>query len=237
MSCERATAGVVQHAAAAGRRVRTVHSSPPRNGGDTVVSHGGHMIRVGILDICPVFMHGLADLLSGEDMTVIATTTSPSESALRLADVLIVDPEAVTRLDVAGYIAERAAEQTVLVLTASAPENSVNKLIQAGVAGVIGKREPVDAMVCAVRTAISGQLRADDRSGPKTLSWREREVLLEISRGLTHGQIGRRLGISRHTVDTYVKRVRAKVGVGNKAELTRIAVLGSDRASNRTHRE
>jgi len=58
------------------------------------------------------------------------------------------------------------------------------------------------------------------------LSGRELQVLRQISRGLTHGQIATRLGISPHTVDTYVKRIRAKLGVGNKAELTRIALDG-----------
>ena len=51
-------------------------------------------------------------------------------------------------------------------------------------------------------------------------------MLRQISRGLTHGQIATRLGISPHTVDTYVKRIRAKLGVGNKAELTRVALAG-----------
>ncbi|MFC7585743.1 response regulator transcription factor [Nonomuraea antimicrobica] len=51
-------------------------------------------------------------------------------------------------------------------------------------------------------------------------------MLRRISQGLTHGQIATRLGISRHTVDTYVKRIRAKLGAGNKAELTRAALLG-----------
>ena len=50
-------------------------------------------------------------------------------------------------------------------------------------------------------------------------------MLRQISRGLTHGQIATRLGISPHTVDTYVKRIRAKLGVGNKAELTRVALV------------
>lgn len=45
-------------------------------------------------------------------------------------------------------------------------------------------------------------------------------------RGLTHLQIATRLGISPHTVDTYVKRIRAQARVGNKAELTRAALLG-----------
>ena len=58
-----------------------------------------------------------------------------------------------------------------------------------------------------------------------TLSGREEQVLRQISRGLTHGQIATRLGISPHTVNTYVKRIRAKLGVGNKAELTRAALL------------
>ena len=64
---------------------------------------------------------------------------------------------------------------------------------------------------------------------PKTdtaLSTRERQVLQYIACGYTHGQAARRLGISPHTVDTYVKRIRAKLAVGNKAELTRAAVLG-----------
>ena len=58
------------------------------------------------------------------------------------------------------------------------------------------------------------------------LSEREEQVLRQIAHGLTHGQIATRLGISPHTVDTYVKRIRAKLGVGNKAELTRVALLG-----------
>src|SRR5687768_14491855 len=119
------------------------------------------MVRVAILDTCPVFMHGLADLLSGEGMTIVATTVSPAESGLRRADLLLVDPEAVNRLDVAGYVAECAVTQTVLVLAAHAPDEYVDALIHAGATAVIGRREPVDAMVRAIRTAVSGQLDDD----------------------------------------------------------------------------
>nr|WP_244984039.1 helix-turn-helix transcriptional regulator [Actinomadura citrea] len=56
------------------------------------------------------------------------------------------------------------------------------------------------------------------------LSLREQQVLDCIANGYTHGQIARHLGISRHTVDTYVKRIRGKLNLGNKAELTRAAV-------------
>ncbi|MGW1180451.1 response regulator transcription factor [Streptomyces drozdowiczii] len=56
------------------------------------------------------------------------------------------------------------------------------------------------------------------------LSPREREVLDHIARGLTHAQTARRLGISRHTVDTHVKRIRSKCGAGNKADMVRLAM-------------
>ena len=76
----------------------------------------------------------------------------------------------------------------------------------------------------AVRTAVAPG-RPEDPA-PHALSEREEQVLRQISQGLTHHQIATRLGISRNTVDTYVKRIRAKLGAGNKAELTRAALLG-----------
>lgn len=67
-------------------------------------------------------------------------------------------------------------------------------------------------------------MRSEEKSDPTRLSRREEQVLLQISSGLTHGQVARRLGISENTVDTYVKRIRAKLRLGNKAELTRAAL-------------
>ncbi|WLQ35489.1 helix-turn-helix transcriptional regulator [Streptomyces castrisilvae] len=60
--------------------------------------------------------------------------------------------------------------------------------------------------------------------GPGPLSPRERQVLDLIAGGFTHAQTARRLGISRHTVDTHVKRIRSKWGVGNKADMVRLAM-------------
>lgn len=59
-----------------------------------------------------------------------------------------------------------------------------------------------------------------------TLSPRERQVVAYIANGFTHDQTACRVGLSKHTVDTYVKRVRAKLNVGNKAELARMAFNG-----------
>lgn len=60
-----------------------------------------------------------------------------------------------------------------------------------------------------------------DTSG---LAPREIETLRLIALGLTHTQITTQMGLSHATVNTYAKRIRAKLNVTNKAELTRMAI-------------
>ena len=56
------------------------------------------------------------------------------------------------------------------------------------------------------------------------LAPREVETLRWIALGFTHTQIATRMGLSPATVNTYAKRIRAKLNVNNKAELTRVAI-------------
>jgi DNA-binding NarL/FixJ family response regulator len=56
------------------------------------------------------------------------------------------------------------------------------------------------------------------------LAPREAATLELIAQGLTHAQAARRLGISEATVNTYLTRIRSKLDVRNKAELTREAI-------------
>lgn len=72
-------------------------------------------------------------------------------------------------------------------------------------------------------TTVETLLRSVAASCP-VLSPREREVVAYIAAGFTHEQTARRTGLSRHTIDTYMKRIRAKLHVGNKAELTLVAM-------------
>jgi DNA-binding NarL/FixJ family response regulator len=67
---------------------------------------------------------------------------------------------------------------------------------------------------------VSGTAESDDGG----LAPREVETLRWIALGFTHTQIATRMGLSPATVDTYAKRLRAKLNVSNKAELTRVAI-------------
>ncbi|KOV93008.1 response regulator transcription factor [Streptomyces sp. NRRL B-3648] len=53
---------------------------------------------------------------------------------------------------------------------------------------------------------------------------RERETLRHIAAGRTYLQTARHMGLSTHTVDAYLRRIRAKFNITNTAELTRTAI-------------
>jgi DNA-binding NarL/FixJ family response regulator len=194
------------------------------------------VIRTDILVSSPIFLVGLVHTLTDAGITIVSSRTSSEQEPSWLADAILIDVDALSPPDGLAHITEAAKCTAVLVLDNEAASDGAAYL-RAGASGVVSKREPGDRIVDAVRAVTSGARYCPGE--PETaavaerpdvagyhLSERENQVLRQISRGLTHGQIATRLGISPHTVDTYVKRIRAKLGVGNKAELTRAALLG-----------
>jgi DNA-binding NarL/FixJ family response regulator len=51
-----------------------------------------------------------------------------------------------------------------------------------------------------------------------SMSPRETEVLELITKGFTYEEIAQRMGVTRHTVQTFVRRIYAKLEVGSKIE-------------------
>ncbi|MEK8143090.1 helix-turn-helix transcriptional regulator [Streptomyces sp. M10(2022)] len=49
-------------------------------------------------------------------------------------------------------------------------------------------------------------------------------MLGHIARGATYGEIARRMNVSPHTVDTYIRRIRAKTGARNRTHLLLLAL-------------
>ena len=195
------------------------------------------MIRVEIVDSSPVFLVGLVQTLSNAGIKVLDARTSPQQRTAWLADAVLLDPDVLPDHEVETYIASRARSSAVLVMCGERPRDTA-RYLRGGASGVVSKREPGEVIVEAVHTVTAARRWPAQQPVPvpvsgaaptpsaQSLSEREEQVLRQISQGLTHGQIATRLGISRHTVDTYVKRIRAKLGAGNKAELTRAALLG-----------
>jgi len=208
-------------------------------------------------------LSGTEDIVVAISAESLAELAGPGGSATELPDVILLDLYQRSDEPCLPAISELSAATKVLVVSASGRPADVLGAIRAGASGYVTKLADTDMLVSAVRTvasggfALSAQLadilqaeltraeqpephRAPARQAgagapevPDSLSPREEQTLDLIARGFTHSQTATRMGVSKATVDTYVERIRSKLQVGNKAELTRAALrriaAGDDR--------
>lgn len=210
------------------------------------------MIQVAIVDDHPLARRGMAAILAeAGDIEITLSTASPAELLAAapdgVADVVLLDLYHGTDEPCLPILAELRGVVKVLVVSASGRPADVLGAITAGASGYVTKLADPAMLVSAVRTvaaggfALSSQLadilqseltggeRAAGRAEParaavSPLSPREEQALTLIAKGFTHAQTATRMGVTKATVDTYVERIRAKLQVGNKAELTRAAL-------------
>jgi DNA-binding NarL/FixJ family response regulator len=195
------------------------------------------VIHVDMVDTSPASLLGLKEIFESANITVVAARSQPPDTVSHGTDVLIIDLEALRPLGSAAiqYVTEAVKKTSVVIMTNEPVHTSPSTYLAIGAAGVISKYEIPEILVKTIRQVAAAregggavtQPRAEDRDGGRrpVLSMRENQVLRYLSYGLTHQQVAHQLQISRHTVDTYVTRLRTKLGVSNKAELTRVSVL------------
>jgi DNA-binding NarL/FixJ family response regulator len=209
------------------------------------------MIRVAIIDDHPVTRCGVESILApagGMTVTLSADSPPPDDALEALdADVIIHDLYLADDTPATASITRLSALSAVLVMSAYGRPADVLAAVRAGARGYLTKDSPAAMYISAVETVATGGfvlsaqladiLRAalDDEQRPAggpvgratptvALSPRESETLELIASGFTHQQVARRMGVSKATIDTYVERIRTKLHVGNKAELTRAAL-------------
>jgi DNA-binding NarL/FixJ family response regulator len=176
---------------------------------------------------------------SGAELEVICSVASLAEFRAYDAepDVVIFDLYLDHGRLTAAEIAAVTQNCPVLVVSASAREQDVLATIRAGASGYLIKTSAVEDFAKAVRTVAAGGFYVSSQLAdfidtsavgpegqPISLAPREREALSLIAQGFTQCQAASRMGISPATIDTYLKRIRRKLGPGNKAELTRRAI-------------
>jgi DNA-binding NarL/FixJ family response regulator len=197
------------------------------------------VIRVTIYDSSPIFALGLADLVSRcPEFRVVQSFISVGDEPSWLTDLFVLDAEIETGHAAVELVSRLSSLAPVLLLVQPrTSRSSLEVLMDAGAGGFVETRATPTEVVKAMRhVAFRTTFECDGTTASQPLSpgqqqlglsAREQQVLDLIARGLTHHQIASVINISRHTVDTYVKRIRSKLNVGNKAELTRVAVLRS----------
>jgi DNA-binding NarL/FixJ family response regulator len=202
------------------------------------------LVRVAIVDDHPIARRGVESTLAdaGDIEVMVSVGTVLELDGHEPADVLILDLYHDGDHPGLSAVARWSARTRVLVMSASGRPADVLGAVRAGAAGYITKRAQPAQFVAAVQTVAGGgfwlssqlaDIVQSELSQPAPaprpqLSRREEQTLDLIARGYTHAQAATRMGVTKATVDTYVERIRAKLHVGNKAELTRVALRGPE---------
>ncbi|MCB0209187.1 MAG: response regulator transcription factor [Anaerolineae bacterium] len=203
-------------------------------------------IRVILADDHALVLDGLKlHLADTGDIEVVATAHNGKSL---LAAIEEHQPDVViTDLMMAGMDGFAALEQIrqhnlpvrVLVLTAMADGQSLQRAVELEADGIVLKTEPSRQMIDAIRRVAGGQivypravhnwlLRRAGRQNvvevdpTHTLSDREREVLAHIAQGKTNHEIASSLHLSENTIKYYLKNVYQKLQVNNRTEAARI---------------
>jgi len=131
----------------------------------------------------------------------------------------------------------------IVVLTAIDDALSVSNALALGVKGYILKGVSGSELINALQTIHSGlpfltpdlasRLLIDTRGGPlfrpleakplERLTYREKQVLDRLSKGMTNDEIAKNLGLNIKTIKSYITQVFRKLKVNNRVQALKIA--------------
>lgn len=201
------------------------------------------MKRILIVDDHAVVRGGLRQFLANTDDLEIAAEAATGFDALALIpegdwDLVLLDmslPD-LNGLEVLKRIKRMRPKLPVLIFSMFSEAEFAIPALDAGASGYLNKDSPPYQILAAIRTVVDGAryvsptlaeqlLSGVTSSSPKapheTLSQREMEVLLLLSKGFTLTRVGDAIHVSVKTVSTYRTRILQKLGMQSNAELTR----------------
>ena len=126
----------------------------------------------------------------------------------------------------------------IRVLSAHEDTAHPQRVLKAGALGYLSKRSAPEELIDAVRAVAAGRiyveaeiahkLASNEAGAPgnplESLSEREFAVFLKLARGESVQAIAQALSLSPNTVGTHLYNIKQKLGAGNQAELTLIAL-------------
>ncbi|HVR38412.1 MAG TPA: response regulator transcription factor [Thermoanaerobaculia bacterium] len=192
-------------------------------------------LRIIVVDDHPVVREGLVAALEGKPGLDVVGTFASAEEAIassREHDVVLLDLElpGMSGIDAIPQLRARAA---VLVLTAYANDEQIDRALRSGARGYLLKGSPLDDIERAIHAVARGDTWLDPRVASRVvalssgavprLSAREREVLALVARGRSNKEIASALRITERTVKFHVTAIFNKLGADNRAQAVAIA--------------
>jgi two-component system response regulator NreC len=207
-------------------------------------------IRVLLADDHALLRAGLRLLINTQPDMEVVGEAGDHGTALRATSEL--EPDVLTLdLTMPGGESTQVIEKVthelpatrVLVLTMHDDDAYFRMAMAAGAFGYVVKNAADVELLDAIRTVARGQvythiepsLGATGLTAPaqksrssqspiENLSQREREVLVLVAKGHTNQAVADRLSLSVKTIESYRARLMAKLGLQNRAQLTRFAI-------------
>lgn len=217
--------------------------------------------RVIIVDDHPIFRMGMGELLNQEEDFFVCGLAEDIVSARKIIedekpDLAIVDITLAgdNGLDLVKELSKKGSSLLILVLSMHDEQVWAERAIRAGARGYIMKKEASENVISALRNIRNGKIHVShtimerflDRlqMQPETpvaptvdlLTDRELEVFRLIGSGLATREIAERMKLGLKTIGTYRDRVKQKLGIKNAAELSRRAVLWTEKEFFKTNK-
>lgn len=193
---------------------------------------------------------GIRSLLEGADNFAIVGEAADGREALKLAkrlkpDVIVMDVAMpnLNGIEATRQICAMLPSTRVVVLSMHSSREYIFESLRAGASGYLLKDAAFTELVQAIgevragrtflSTSIADIIKVDyvERARGEApadvlqvLSAREREVLQLVAEGLSSSEIGQRLHLSVHTVDTHRRHIMNKLKIDNLAALIKFAI-------------
>jgi DNA-binding NarL/FixJ family response regulator len=218
------------------RRGVAARSEPIR----VVLVDDHQLVRSGfkaILHSCPD-IHVVGEADGGQAAVALATRLRP--------EVIVMDLDMPGGDGLTATRALRVAspESLVLIVTMSHEHEKLLPVLHAGARGYLCKSAADRELVEAIRVVAAGEvyvrpavsqalanaaaepahLRDDAHARLDRLSDREQTVVVLTARGFNGPEIGRQLGITAKTVDTYKQRIEEKLGLAHRTDYVKLAL-------------
>lgn len=183
------------------------------------------------------------------DIEVVGDAGTAEEGVALVAqhrpDVVLVDIDlpGMRGTELVRDLAPRFPETWLVMLTVSHAERDLLDALRAGARGYLSKNLSPDALVRSVRAVRDGVMPMSRRDASTLierfasalprhqpigvtalpeLTARENEVLGLLADGMTDREISVSLVVSRRTVESHVRNILEKLGVGSRLEAARI---------------
>jgi len=207
-------------------------------------------IRILVADNHGILRQGIQALIEKHsDMEVVGQadnglTAVEMTRKLRPEVVLMdVTMPVLNGIEATRQIKNELPEVKVLALSVHAKREFVLDMVKAGVSGYMLKECVLDDLIQAINTVVAGQsylspqiarivlegitkdsiFAVGDRLS-KTLTPRERQVLLLLVEGMSAKQVASQLGLSAKTIESNRRQIMEKADVDNLADLTKYAI-------------